>query len=204
MAVTVFTVSTGTGIITKDGQATWAGARDSATGTITVPTVATASAYSTYRNPVYDNGRSFFGFNTSALTSYATIVSATFDIYVTARSGTDAETLNVVQMTSGDPTSLVVGDYINAGATSAGSLAFGSASTSAYNNITLDATGLSWISKTGVTNLALRTSRDINNSAPTVDQPSGNNLTMGYAGGYANPATLTVTYTLPSSFFSMF
>ena len=200
MAQTTFNVLDGSGLIEKTGQGTWAGARDAASGTISTADNV-ASGYSTFRNPVYDNGRFFMGFNTAALTTAATITAAKIRVYIVSRAGTDAETLNVVSMTSGNPESLVGTDYVNFGTTSFSSLAFGSASTSAYNELTLDANGIANINKTGVSKFCFRTTRDIDNTAPTVDQPSGNSLNIDHssASGATNILELVVTYTLPDT-----
>lgn len=198
--VSTFNVLDGSGLITKDGQGTWAGARDAASGTVSTGDNSPAG-YSTFRSPVYDCSRFFMGFDTSSIPENATITAAKIKVYVVSRTGTDAETLNVVSMTAGDPTSLVGGDFVNFGTTSFGTLAYGSATTSAYNDISFNASGIAAISTTGTTKLCFRTTRDINNTAPTVDQPGGNFLAIDHssASGAANLLKLEVTYTVPDN-----
>jgi hypothetical protein len=204
MSTLTANVLNGSGLIAKIGQASWSAARDAASGTID-STDNVAAGYSTYRNPIYDNSRFFMGFDTSSIPNNATIQSAKIKVYVVSRSGTDPETLNVVAMSSGNPESLATTDYVNAGSTIFGSLAYADASTSAYNEITLNASGIAAISLTGITKLAFRTTRDINNTTPTVDQAGGNSLNIDHStgSGAANVLQLVVEYTAPTGFFAL-
>jgi len=200
MAQSTFNVLNGSGVISKGSQSTWTDARDAASGTID-SSDNVASGYSTLRNPVYDNGRFFMGFDTASLPDDAVISDAKIRVYIVSRSGSDAETLNVVSMTSGDPTSLVTTDYVNVGATSFGTLSFGSAATSAYNDIELNASGIAAISLISTTKFAFRTTRDINNTTPNVDQSSGNSLNIDHSTGSGATFVmeLVVTYKVPSA-----
>ncbi len=124
--------------------------------------------------------RGFYHFDTSALPDTDTISAATFSsAWQGTGGGQDADSISihVVASTTASDNVLVDGDYDQLGATSYGSLALASYTQTdgTYNDKNLNATGIAAISKTGVTKLATRTSRDLDNSAPT-----GFNVTYGY------------------------
>ena len=141
--------------------------------------------------------RGFFYFNTSSLPDGATITGATLKLWGSL-DYSDTDFNLVIQ--NGQPTyphsPLEGGDhnrlYYDG---NGGSVSTSGFTTSGYNNITLNATGLTWISKTSTTKLAVRSSRDIDGTAPT-----GNELvnvyTSEYAGASARPY-LEITYSLP-------
>lgn len=119
---------------------------------------------SSYDNE-YDVYRSFVYFDTSAIPNGALITSATLSLYVeTDISGTDFN----VTVQNGQPTYPHLpyenGDYYYGWYSGNG----GSRSTSeltsvGYWNISLSATGLTWIQKDGTTKLCLRSQNDIDN-----------------------------------------
>lgn len=110
--------------------------------------------------------RSFFLFKTSALGSGATVSDATFSFYVpsTYSQGLGTITINVVASTPASNTGLVVGDYDQLGTTSFGTK---SGTSSGYNDITLNASGISNISKTGISKFGCRSEWDRSNTPPT-------------------------------------
>lgn len=132
-----------------------------------------ASAQSLYAldddtgTPLYQINRAMYLFDTSATPNDDVVVSATFSVFGAA--GAD-DTLNQdIHLCSSSPasnTALVTGDFDQFGSTSFGSLDQGSWSTSAYNAITINATGLATITFTDVTKFGIRYSSDINNSRP--------------------------------------
>lgn len=108
-------------------------------------------------------------FNTSDLGAGATITSATLSIYCVIDGGTgnaDSDSINIVSSDPASNTSLAVGDHDSFGTTSFGSITIPT-STSEYKVITLNASGLAAISKTGITKFGLITGRDISDTAPT-------------------------------------
>lgn len=140
--------------------------------------------------------RAFLLFDTSAIADADTINSATFSWYATTKID-DALSLEagnrhirLVQSTPASNTNIVVGDYDQGGTTGGASdIAVASFTTSAYNDFALNATGLGWISKTGVTKLGLRHTADINNEAPV--SPAGDDYSLIY--GYSADQTGTTT-----------
>ena len=142
-------------------------------------------------------GRSFLSFDTSALPDNAVIESAVLRLYPvgTTRSG-DGASCVIVQSTQASETSLVDGDWDQLGTVSGGSLAYSSMAAGAYREISLNATGLSWINKTGFTKLGIRDSGDISNTVPSAG--TYNSLMYANGEGGANPPELVVTYSLPA------
>jgi len=142
----------------------------------------------------YYDRRVLFPEDASAIPDGATISDATFNIYsefTTSQGGANAFA-RLVQTTQADPTSPVVGDFDQFG-TTAGAGDFSMVNgTSGWAVFTLNATGLSWISKTTWTLLGLRTGFDINVVAPT-----GLNKMYCRLGGYTGTdydPYLSVTY----------
>jgi len=116
--------------------------------------------------------KGFTFFNTSAIPDDATITSATLSLYGEV-DASDQDFFLIIQ--NGQPASphdpLQSDDYYHGNYSgNGGSLNTTGFSSSGYNNITLNSTGRSWINKTGMTKLCLRSSRDINSIAPTINE----------------------------------
>ena len=117
----------------------------------------------------YSIWRDYFYFDSSALPDSCVITSANLSLYCsTDYSDTDFS----VTIQDGQPTyphnPLVVGDYSKAYYSGDG----GNINTSTfvgagYKNISMSATGLTWISKTGETKLCVRSNREIAGTTPT-------------------------------------
>lgn len=147
--------------------------------------------------------RAFFLFDTSSLSSAAVISSATLSVYVTGITngynfGND--TLCVITTTPASNTGLVGADYDQIGTIlQASAVDISGIATSAYTNFSLNSTGLSNISKTGVTKFGIRMGEDLNNTSPS----DANNLVIMSAAentGTSQDPKLEVTYTTPSNF----
>ena len=199
------------GIVYRNGDtADWSVIRGNTIGTAAVDTTATDAFYqveATATTNKWNNiTRSFFLFDTSALTASATISAATLSLIGSSSSNslsaTAAQTaIHIVASTPASNTALVTEDYDQTGATSFGSFAFADFSTSAYNDITLDANGIANISKTAVSKFGAKAGADVNNSEPTW----GSTQDIRISGKFADTAVttsepkLTVTYTLPAT-----
>ena len=143
--------------------------------------------------PNYHIYRAALFFNTSSIPDDATITSSTLSLY--GDNDLSTTDFNIV-VTSGGATyphnPMEVGDYSIAHYSSTGNATF---STSGYdaagwNVLTLNSTGLTWISKTGTTKFLLASSRDIAVSTPTGEER------VTYVGwSNANCPQLSVTYT---------
>ena len=115
--------------------------------------------------------RCFFTFATSGLGSGATINSAKISLcsdYKTEGFSTIDSDTHIVASSQVANNTLDQWDYQTAGATSFGSIAYASVSIAGtYNDIALNASGLSNISKTGISKFAMRVGADLNNVEPT-------------------------------------
>lgn len=197
---------------TVDGIATytyastnWATSHDAASGSSAADS-ATDLVIQLYRNGggFYYIERAFTLFDTSTLTSGATISAATFSLYETngGPADSDSQSLGIVQTSPASNTAVVAADYSQCGATSnptegATRITTASMASFAYNAFTLNATGQGWISKTGVTKLGFRFSKDMDNSAPT--GANGDTYAAADTSGTSQDPKLIVTYTLTAA-----
>ena len=151
------------------------------------------SRTSTYNASVQ---RAFLLFDTSSLTTAATISSATLSIYVTTIFDNSSDSIGIVTTTPASNTAIVTGDWGNVGSTlQASSVTYASLTASAYNSMSLNSTGLGNISKTSITKFGLRSVNDINNTLPS---DVGTNI-VSYSSadntGTSQDPKLDVTYT---------
>lgn len=141
--------------------------------------------------------RTFLWFDTSSLGAGATISAAKLVHPLIANVGnTDNLTIHVVGHTAAD-TTIVAGDYDTIGSTSYGNVAVSGLSEATTTDITLNATAIAAISKTGNTAIGIRSNKDKDAVEPTTSN--------GYTANRAN-FDLVITYTPApsSSFFAMF
>lgn len=147
-----------------------------------------------FADPNYVVRRMVERWDTSSLTSSATITAASVSIYVTATSDGNTTSVDVVSSTATDGT-IVAGDFSKLGTTSFGNKTLASLTLNARNSWTLDATGQGQISKIANTLLGVRMAGDRTNTSPGVNIDN-----MTYQGMEdANKPQLIVTYTLPTS-----
>lgn len=156
---------------------TWSAVRDGSGGGVTNGTndyvIYTQAGNATNYWAIY---RGFMSFDTSSLSG--TISSAKLSLYVTFRAGqlTDRGSICLSQ-NQADFNNISSNDYYavrNNTTRMADDFVLSTLTTSAYNDITFNSTGISNISKTGITGLLLRTKEDVDNTAPTWS--SGNPL----------------------------
>jgi hypothetical protein len=152
--------------------------------------------------------RGFLSFDTSTLPDTAVITSARLKLYVTGKldSKNDGnDFVSVVEGRQGSPTFLSNGDYVNAGDSNtnptegSNRVDITSIAINAYASWTLNATGYSWISKTGYSNFALREGHDILNLWPAFASGQGNALhvAMSEQTGTNQDPVLEITYIIP-------
>lgn len=162
-------------------------------GYINIRTIATATS-----NQFERIERGIICFDTSALTAGATISAVVLSIRGTGKTnGLGSPDLHVCSATPANTNNLVNADYGQLGTTSFGNVAYADYSITGYNDITLNASGISNISKTGISKFGTRLSWDINNNF-TGTWASGANSRLSYnavAFG-SNFPTLVVTYTV--------
>jgi hypothetical protein len=151
--------------------------------------------------------RGIFLFDTSSLTNAAVIDSATFSLYATSIDDSHFnQSLSVVSSNPASNTALANGDYATTGTTRfASDIDFGSVTLNAYNDFSLNASGLAAISKTGITKLAVRCSGDVDDSAPAWSDSEACSVLVSTADAGSNMPKLVVNYhLLAGNFFLMF
>lgn len=151
----------------------------------------------------YDTlSRAVFNFDTSSLGAGAVVTSAVLSLYVTSKQNNMSQSVGVTSATPASTANLVNGDYL---VTHYGSTRFAtdktitSVTTSAYNDWTLNASGIAAINVTGVTTFAFRLSCDIDNAAPTWASGVQASIDGDFADNGANEPKLVVTYTVPAA-----
>lgn len=207
------------GRLTNTGSSDWATVHDAAAGSSivdngSVETDMAQSRRSGGGGTNYQIIRPLFYFNTSSIAGTDTISSATFSVYSDSApddgDNDGDDWINLVQGQSGlsSDTSLSVNDFDLVGAVSnptegATRKDLGTISTGAYNDWTLNATGLGWIARSGetkngtagITYLGLREGHDALNSAVA---DSASNSFIGYfadQGGTTKDPKLVVVHT---------
>lgn len=199
--------STVDGLVVYDtpGEGTWAAAHDATAGTSSNDSDAQGRCAQS-RESALDNDfiitRGFFLFDTSALTSGATISAATFSLWGISKVNTDndgTDYVNVYTTTPASNTALVADDFDQIGTTAqATAIDLGSitADNSVYTDWTLNATGRGNISLTSITKFGTREGHDAENVS--IADNTGNYLEVYFADqtGTSNDPKLTITYTL--------
>ncbi len=144
--------------------------------------------------------RGIFLFDTSSIPDTHTVASATFSL---KRNASSQDTYSQsVSLTSSNPasnTSLASSDYGNVGTTLyATDVTIASMGVGSYTDWTLNSTGLSAISQTGITKLGTRIRSDIDNSDPGSNGSNSNGsyieVYMAEASGTSNDPKLVVVH----------
>lgn len=129
-------------------------------------------------------------FDTAALSDAATISDAEFGFKTDTIDDNFDQSFEIVGSTPTSNTGLANGDYTQLGTTRyATATDLGSLTTSGYNAIPLNATGIAAIAQTGITKLGTRFSSDLNDSPPTWAGATVAtlNMTQAEAGGSDRP-----------------
>lgn len=183
--VTLYSDINGDGYNRKYDSTSWATTHSASTATDNGNTTTTAkigvSKYNDGSNILIQLHRGFFPFDTSSLPDKCRIISAVFSVYITEVGDVDNDGndfINIVQTTQASPTAIATSDYSKCGTESnptEGStrVDLTGFSISQYMDFQLNASGLSWINKTGYTMIGLRSGHDITNNAPSTNPSSG-------------------------------
>ena len=184
--------------------ATYSTVRSAGTGTSTDYTDTRIWVRTGFSASVYYVYRGFILFDTSSITSGATISAAVQSFVVGV--GDHQETngghaaVHIVSSTPASNTALATSDFGNVGSTSFASIADASivANNSTYNDLTLDANGRANVSKTGISKFAYRVSGDLNNNTPT--GTNGGEIRSSNNSGTSTDPKLVVTYTTSTAY----
>lgn len=151
-----------------------------------------------WSNPNYRIWRMFFPVDTSALPDDATITAADFKVTLNGDSTGYSNVGVLIQTSQASNTSLVEADYdnltLNTPDEGASRVTMDGFSAGQVFTYSLNATGLTWVSKTGYTNLGIREARDVDNSTPTQIGVNVKLRTSEYTGTASDPY-LEITYT---------
>lgn len=157
----------------------------------------------------YDCERCFIMFDTSALPDNAIITSATLNLKGTVTNshnsqGNPQDYAVMVQTTQATTTSLVQDDFDQCGAIDSpteGSNHFliSNWNDTAYNVMTLNSTGLGWISKTGYTKLGVRLGYDVEDVENATPPTSSVTFASTEVSGTSSDPYLSVTYYVPGT-----
>ena len=135
-------------------------------------------------------------YDTSSIPDGDTVTAAQVDWFGRARgTGLGSLSTSVTGSTPASNTSLATSDYGNVSDTRYAT-DISSWNTSGYNTLNFNATGISNVSKTGITKLAQRFANDVDNSAPTwaSSTASNNSLYAAERTGTSEDPKLTVTH----------
>lgn len=200
MATMTFNTGAGDGLVSNNATAqTWANYRADTTADKADYTSATVSDKIgvEFFGGNYYGGRLFLPFDTSALPDDATITGATLSIWTNQVSV--QPTAVVVQTSQASTSSLVTTDFDNLTLGTAGSAQTNIANGDGETQFTLNATGLTWISKTGFSNLGVVAYEDSVNSAPASNMTWSCRMSEYSATDSNKIPKLVVTYTVPDS-----
>jgi hypothetical protein len=151
----------------------------------------------------YSHMRRFiFCFDTSSIGANKEINSATCSIWGTGKTnGNGSSDFHLASASLNSTSNIIAGDYQTCGTTSFGYVTYANYSTSGYNDITLNGSGLANINKTGVSQFSAQHSWDVLNN--TTGLVWANGATTYFSARWAdytgtdNDPKLVVTYTLP-------
>jgi hypothetical protein len=145
--------------------------------------------------------RSIFLFDTSALSSEATITAAVLSLYGTQKNDDNNATpdLDIYTVSPASNTSIALSDYGSFGSTSqTGSpIAYASMSATGYNDFTLNATGRGNVNKTGISKFGARNANyDVAAVTPNAVVNASSNLFVNFAdiSGTSTDPKLVVSY----------
>ena len=151
--------------------------------------------------------RAIYLFDTSALTSGATITAGVMSIYGQSKTDNLAVTpnLNVYTSTPASDTTLANGDYSQIGTTAQCDtpVTYAGFNTGGYNDFSFNATGLGNISKTGISKFGIRNANyDVANSAPTFTAGTASFFEAYFSdnAGTTNDPKLVITYSTSTNY----
>lgn len=147
--------------------------------------------------------RGGFTFDTHELTTGATISSAIFSIYGGSYKYANAgkTSLELCSFSPANNNDIVVGDFDSLGSTSFANVAYDDYSLIGYNDFTCNSSGISNISKDGISRFGLKLGWDLAGSfTGTYSKYAETKFYCIFADSATNKPKLVVTYTVPVTF----
>lgn len=191
-------------------QTTWNTGHNATSGTASYTTAGNTNWVGTgcTSGGAVNVSRGFLVFDTSALPDDAVITSASVNVYVTGKSDSKNDGngfVSVVQGLQSSMASLTTTDYGRAGSAvtnpveGSKRLDITGVEVMTFARWDLNATGVGWVSKSGVTKLALREGHDIVNAWPSYTSNTGDYISvyLSEQTGAAQDPFIEVTYTRP-------
>ena len=167
-ATTSYYAGAGDGYILNQ-DSTWAAARGAVSGDNAFATTGANglnAQTASFVTPRYDVYRTFIPTDTSAIDDAASITACDVKVYVKSKLADEAISIHAVETSQASTATLDVADFDALSFTDGGSQAMTGMSVNTYTTIPLNATGLTWISKTGTSKIGLITSQDQSNTSP--------------------------------------
>ncbi len=177
------------GMFSGCSSTTWNTGHNAASGTASYTTAANTNWVGTgcTSSSTVNLSRGFLVFDTSTLPADAIITGASVYVYVTGKTDSKNDSngfVSVVQGRHASAASLVGADYAKAGSAitnpieGSNRLDISTIPTTSFARWDLNATGLEWVSKGGVTKLALREGHDIVNVWPSYTANQGDYISV--------------------------
>lgn len=149
--------------------------------------------------------RTIFLFDTSSLTTKATITAATLSLEgSTKQNGLGSPELHIAGATTVSNTTFNAADFAAVSRTSFASVSYASYNTSGYNNFALNGSGVANVSKTGISKFSAQSDWDINNSftgAWVSFEISSLSGRFADTSGTTSDPKLVVEYSVPNVYF---
>jgi len=190
-------VTTVDGTVNTNGKATWTAARDPVSGDVATDDGTSAYIYAeNIASPnLYRVSRGYYLFDTETIPDTDTISSATLSLYGGAKGDNYGDSVHIIQTAPVSNTALAVGDFSLVTFTSGSSMTLVDYIITGYNDFALNATGLTWISKTGITKLGAIMGYDLNNTDPsTLDNRNYAQMSMADVADTTEDPKLVVTH----------
>lgn len=169
---TDYTGNAADGFVTHSTSSSWSTCRNAADGTAVSKARSDQEWVRTeyVSSTTYYCSRLFYAFDTSAIPDGDTVTNAVLNLYTEYKYNGDNDGYDysvVVESTQASSTDLTTADYDACGSTKGSDQKdTDDIAADSWEPYTLNATGLSWISKTGYTKLCLRHGHDLDNVTP--------------------------------------
>lgn len=141
--------------------------------------------------------RSFYLFDTSTIRSSMKINSTLFRIYIVSKSDVNSQSVRLVQSTTASNTAVANSDYqgtVGNTTAQATDITVASLTTSAYNDFTLNSTGIGNITRGGITKFGGKLVSDAANSDPLFPIEQVCSIVGNYADAGSNKPILQISY----------